>query len=180
MCPGMTSFCAETTATSGRSSSSSVSPSALRRLRWGARANPFFTASLRILLHASLPVRRAFLPARSHVSEMRGKAPHVARPSKRDARNGGSGAAYWRRCFAGIARAWHARVQPSCSRVCSRSPAAGSHAAPLAVARTPGTRPVNAFAEFGKYRRAQACPRWYATTVTSSKQGNRQAAASDG
>ena len=45
--PGMTSFWAETTATSGRSSSSSVRPSAFRRLLWGARARPRFMASLR-------------------------------------------------------------------------------------------------------------------------------------
>ena len=45
-CPGMTSFWAETTATSGRSSSSSVRPSALSRLRCGARARPRLIASL--------------------------------------------------------------------------------------------------------------------------------------
>ena len=42
----MTSFWAETTATSGRSSSSSVRPSALRRLRCGARASPRLIMSL--------------------------------------------------------------------------------------------------------------------------------------
>ena len=47
MWPGMTSFWAETTATSGRSISSSVRPSALSRLRCGARASPRLMASLR-------------------------------------------------------------------------------------------------------------------------------------
>ena len=57
-CPGITSFCAETTATSGRSSSSSVRPSALSRLRCGARASPFFTASLLSSIHPRFPLRR--------------------------------------------------------------------------------------------------------------------------
>ena len=126
----MTSFCAETTATSGRSSSSSVSPSALSRLRCGARASPFFTASLLIgeprfpSADGARPERCA--PCRRCTREMRGGTGGL--PSIFDARNGGSGAAYWRAPLHGGRPRAALRVQPSCSRVCSPPAAAGSHA----------------------------------------------------
>lgn len=49
-------------------------------------------------------------------------------PSIFDARNGGSGAAYWRAPLHGGRPRAALRVQPSCSRVCSPPAAAGSHA----------------------------------------------------
>ena len=56
------------------------------------------------------------------------EAERVVCPSIFDARNGGSGAAYWRAPLHGGRPRAALRVQPSCSRVCSPPAAAGSHA----------------------------------------------------
>ena len=109
--PGMTSFWAETTATSGRSSSSSVSPSALSRLRCGARARPRLIMSLLSCMLSSLSL------VRCEKCEAQPRSRHGGRRHA---------------VLLGAAAGWpgvRAEVLASCSRECSGPSGAGSHAA---------------------------------------------------
>ena len=100
--PGMTSFCAEMTATRGRSSSSSVRPSAFRRLRCGARASPFLMASLRSCIGSTRFPRMGTVLTPAHAGRSRMRAarrglrsmPVTVAPAE----------AYWRGRRTGVAR----------------------------------------------------------------------------
>ena len=128
LCPGMISLLELKTATSGRFISSSVSPSALRRLRWGARAKPRLMASLRSCTLVSRFLAALDTQRCDEKMRARWRCPSLDAydgrlPAKRYLRRSGPcGGDRWPCAFA-----------RGCSRECSEPSTAGSQVRLLAV-----------------------------------------------